>query len=53
MEMFRNYDTSHSERKYKMPGGFTYPRGTTDVISTTVTEVPLFGQKPVAMDVSQ
>lgn len=36
-EMFRNTDTSHYDRKYRRPGGFKYPRGTTAVIKEKVT----------------
>lgn len=33
-EMFRNMDTSHSERRFQLAGGFRFPRGTTEVVKT-------------------
>ncbi len=43
IEKFRNVDTSHSEKKYKLPGGFQFPRGTTEVIKTTHVVTPIVG----------
>lgn len=50
VENMRNMDTSHGDRKFRKEGGFSFPIGTTDVISTQVFE---YGEPVVAMDVSQ
>ena len=37
-EMLRNVDTSHFDRKFRKPGGYTFEKGTTVVLSSKTTE---------------